>query len=99
VRSSQELAAARGLDPSRFLERRELVERLLADDGGAQGGGNSTATTCAICSSDYERGDALRVLRCGHKFHIEVWHGVVVGRPTRTAGVHQPLGTTVQLSA
>ncbi len=26
---------------------------------------------CAICFSDYENGDVLRVMGCGHKFHIE----------------------------
>ena len=30
-----------------------------------------TATSCSVCFSDYEAGDVLRVLACGHKFHVE----------------------------
>ncbi len=28
-------------------------------------------TECIICRSDFENGDVLRKLRCGHKFHID----------------------------
>lgn len=59
------LAKERRLElPAGSLEKRELVERL-ADGGG------STATKCCICFSKYEAEDALRVLKCGHKFHLE----------------------------
>lgn len=46
------------------LEKRELVEALLAS-------GNSSASTCSVCCEDYEPGDVLRALRCGHRFHLE----------------------------
>ena len=60
----QDRAARQGLDPNSFLERRDLVSRLMEQV-------NSSGQTCAICSDDYVGGDALRVLRCGHKFHLE----------------------------
>ncbi len=56
--------ASLGLDPALFLERQELVSRLLEPD-------NSSSRTCAICSEDYESGAVLRVLGCGHKHHLE----------------------------
>lgn len=39
-------------------------------------GMGSTGTTCAVCLEDYELGDRLRVLPCGHRFHaacIDTW--------------------------
>lgn len=39
-------------------------------------GMGSTGTTCAVCLEDYELGDKLRVLPCGHRFHaacIDTW--------------------------
>lgn len=46
------------------LEKQELVSMLLS-------GSNTTAESCSICIEDYEAGDVLRVLRCGHRFHLE----------------------------
>lgn len=46
------------------LEKRELIA-LLAEAGG------SSSTSCSICFEDYCRGDAVRVLPCKHRFHIE----------------------------
>ena len=46
------------------VEKQELVAMLLS-------GSNSTAESCSICIEDYEAGDILRVLRCGHRFHLE----------------------------
>jgi hypothetical protein len=46
------------------LEKRELIA-LLAEAGG------SSSTSCSICFEDYCSGDAVRVLPCKHRFHIE----------------------------
>lgn len=62
----QERAAARGIELGMIVEKQELIQQLSAQDRD-----NSSACTCAVCSEDYESGDVLRVLRCGHKFHIE----------------------------
>jgi len=50
--------------PRGAVEKRELVDFLL-EQGGTAG------TSCSVCFSDYEAGDVLRVLACGHKFHVE----------------------------
>jgi 3-deoxy-D-manno-octulosonate 8-phosphate phosphatase KdsC-like HAD superfamily phosphatase len=60
----QDRATSQGMDPNGFLEKRELISRLMEHV-------NSSGQTCAICSDDYLGGDVLRVLRCGHKFHLE----------------------------
>ncbi|KAL4440345.1 hypothetical protein ABPG75_003346 [Micractinium tetrahymenae] len=46
------------------LEKGELVQALLAS-------GNSSASTCTVCCEDYAAGDVLRLLHCGHRFHLE----------------------------
>ena len=50
--------------PRGAVEKRELVD-LLLEQGGTAG------ASCSVCFSDYEAGDVLRVLACGHKFHVE----------------------------
>eukprot|EP00850_Spirogloea_muscicola_P022438 SM000295S11273 [mRNA] locus=s295:118084:125676:+ [translate_table: standard] len=40
------------------------------------GGHGGTSETCAICLEDYEPGEKIRVLPCGHEFHvpcIDLW--------------------------
>ncbi|GAX83698.1 hypothetical protein CEUSTIGMA_g11123.t1 [Chlamydomonas eustigma] len=64
VHELKERLETSGMDPSCFLEKRELVDQLLEPS-------NSSASTCAICSDDYCSGDILRILKCRHKFHIE----------------------------
>ena len=46
------------------LERSDAVEMLKESLG-------TDACTCSVCCADYEEGDALRVMRCGHRFHLE----------------------------
>jgi hypothetical protein len=64
VHELKERLEASGLDPSSFIEKKELVNQLLEPS-------NSSASTCAICSDDYCSGDILRIMKCRHKFHIE----------------------------
>lgn len=57
------------MDTPEMLDEGEAVEQLLK-------AGGSSAASCAICCEDYISGDALRVLRCGHRYHlpcIERW--------------------------
>ena len=42
-----------------------LVDAVLAARGGESG------TQCFVCFEDYEKEDGLRVLPCGHRFHVE----------------------------
>ena len=48
---------------------------------------------CAVCLSDFEQGDLLRQLRCGHRFHgacIDEW---LIGKGrahAATRGAHVP---------
>jgi len=52
----------------------ELLERLPTCEVGAEGGesgqeGRWTGVSCSICLQDFQTGDCLRVLPCGHGFH------------------------------
>ena len=47
------------------LERWELVDAVVAARGGEEG------LACAVCVEDFVSGDTVRVLRCGHRFHLE----------------------------
>ncbi|KAJ1549789.1 hypothetical protein HK405_002302, partial [Cladochytrium tenue] len=50
----------------------------------------TSSRTCAICVSDFEPGDQLRRLPCGHAFHaacIDAWL-LGVSRPARWSTVH-----------
>ena len=47
------------------IEKSELVEAVREARGGEAG------ATCAVCCDDFESEDTVRVLRCGHRFHLE----------------------------
>lgn len=53
-----------GLDCSGCLEKCELID-MAASLGG------SSFSSCSICCDDYESQQAVRVLPCHHRFHIE----------------------------
>lgn len=57
----------RDVASAQCVERRELVELLVAFRGGP-----SNNDTCCICCEEYQSGDLLRLLRaCKHEFHVE----------------------------
>lgn len=60
----QAMLHKRGVQTEGIIEKRELVARL-AEHGG------SSAASCSICCEDYVPDDDLRILRCGHAFHID----------------------------
>ncbi|GFR40160.1 hypothetical protein Agub_g717 [Astrephomene gubernaculifera] len=80
VHELKALLHGRGLHPTNCLEKSELVRQLLQHGG-------SSADSCSICCEDYvpaaapsqagadadaeESPVVLRVLRCGHRFHVE----------------------------
>jgi len=64
------------------LEKAELV-RQVAD---ARGLAEEEATCCSVCLSDFTPGDPLRLLPCGHRFHVEC-----IDRWLRSKSVNCPL--------
>jgi len=57
--------ANRLLSSGGAMEKSELVAAVLAAHGGNSG------STCSVCLGSYESGDRLRVLPCGHRYHVE----------------------------
>lgn len=53
------------IDVHGCLEKEELVQAIVQADQ------SSSSSMCIICCEDYCSGDTLRVLNCGHKFHVE----------------------------
>lgn len=47
------------------MEKSELVAAVVKARGGDSG------TSCTVCLANYENGDTLRVLPCGHRFHSD----------------------------
>ncbi|GLI64100.1 hypothetical protein VaNZ11_007273 [Volvox africanus] len=78
VHDLKELIHGRNLEPVKCLEKQDLVNQLLEHGG-------SSAHSCGICCEEYaaapgvggpgwnveEPQQVLRVLRCGHRFHVE----------------------------
>ena len=53
-----------GDEAATCVEKADLVGLLIK-------GNNSTSESCSICVEDYTSGDCLRVVPCGHRFHLE----------------------------
>lgn len=53
-----------GVDCSTVVEKRDLINRM-SEVGGSSG------ASCSICCEDYDSGDMMRALPCGHRFHVE----------------------------
>lgn len=51
--------------PQPPLEKSELIGAVQIARGG------EAARACAICTEDFSSGDTMRVLQCGHRFHVE----------------------------
>ena len=52
----------------------------------SQGISSSTLAECAVCLADFEEGDTLRELPCGHVFHLECCDKWLLGSGTRGPG-------------
>lgn len=51
-------------------ERQNVVELFARQGCGDGGEGEEEVTECAICLSDFEAGDEITLLPCGHLFHL-----------------------------
>lgn len=60
----KEQLAKQGVSSAGCVEKRELIDKLLA-------AGGSSSTSCSICCEDYAAGDVVRLLPCKHRYHIE----------------------------
>ena len=82
--SAEEVAAV--AKTAVFSSQERVLSFLRGSCGGACAGedgeddklvvDNGTGATCAVCIEDYESGDELRALDCGHAFHkdcIDPW--------------------------
>eukprot|EP00239_Pterosperma_sp_CCMP1384_P008029 CAMPEP_0197859452 /NCGR_PEP_ID=MMETSP1438-20131217/34022_1 /TAXON_ID=1461541 /ORGANISM="Pterosperma sp., Strain CCMP1384" /LENGTH=144 /DNA_ID=CAMNT_0043475939 /DNA_START=211 /DNA_END=642 /DNA_ORIENTATION=- len=47
------------------IEKSELIAAVVEARGGSSG------NTCAVCYCEYDPEEVVRVLPCGHRFHIE----------------------------
>jgi hypothetical protein len=52
----------------------DLVETIV-------GAGGSSATTCSICFEEYHTHDVMRVMPCGHRFHVDCVDEWLLGKP------------------
>ncbi|XP_020571677.1 putative RING-H2 finger protein ATL21C [Phalaenopsis equestris] len=75
---SIDLSTAQLIAPAQSFKKLKLVggETAVAAGGGG-GGGGGEETTCPVCLSEFEEGEAVRYLpECGHCFHvgcIDMW--------------------------
>ena len=96
-KSAAELATMlkeRGGDPGQCLEKSEVVDRILPRGVDDRPADDSSSTTCPVCFEDYAPGDVLRVLRCGHRFHLECVDRWVLGAATNNTRPSCPMCNT-----
>lgn len=67
------------------LEKSDLVTQVLESWGG------SSSSNCAVCLVDYEKGDALRVLPCFHRYHVECIDKWLMSRSRACPLCNQPI--------
>jgi len=56
------------------LEKGELIAAVMRQ----RGMDGSSGSTCGVCLGDYASGAILRILPCGHRFHVECIDGWLV---------------------
>jgi len=75
----------------RKAELGTLAVHVFHRDGGVNGQDNGEAASCVVCLLEFEQGEELGRLPCGHTFHrscIESWLAVRAQCPMRCPGGH-----------
>ncbi|KAK3245017.1 hypothetical protein CYMTET_45394 [Cymbomonas tetramitiformis] len=71
--------------PGVIMEKTDLVKQVMESWGG------TSSKNCAVCLVDYEKGDALRVLPCLHRYHVECIDKWLMSRSRACPLCNQPI--------